>query len=405
MRIIKTHLILMLLAITLGCAEDVEKNDGSIDEEENEVSQWELVWADEFDSEEIDESKWNKLRWRPGWVNNEQQAYTDRDINLYLDDGNLVIQGLIEPGYYGTDYTGTAYNSDYTSGRMNTDDKVSWTYGRFDIRAKLPNGKGSWPAIWMLGENISTVGWPNCGEIDIVEHVGFDDGRIHASIHTEDYNHMNNTQKSGSTFIETATDSFHIYSLEWSPTYLRYLIDNESYFFVYNGSNGDVAKWPFDEPQYIILNLAIGGDWGGIQGIDPSAFPMKMLVDYVRVYKMSENFNDVQVTLQVDMKNETGNGTGVWLSGGNISSGQAGGLQMQPVSDTSIWQTTLTLPPNSSYTYKFRNGFYPDTWSGGWESLSGDCGTGQHNDRSLSVGISDTTLQAVCFGECIKCTE
>ena len=103
MRIIKTHLILMLLAITLGCTEDVEKNDGIIDEEEIEVSQWEQIWADEFDSEEIDESKWNKLRWRPGWVNNEQQAYTDRDINLYLDDGNLVIQGLIEPGYYGTD--------------------------------------------------------------------------------------------------------------------------------------------------------------------------------------------------------------------------------------------------------------------------------------------------------------
>jgi len=405
MKIIRTHLILMLLATTLGCTEDVEKNDGIIDEEENEVLQWELVWADEFESEEIDESKWNKLRWRPGWVNNEQQAYTDRDINLYLDDGNLVIQGLIEPGYSGTDYTGTAYNSDYTSGRMNTDDKVSWTYGRFDIRAKLPKGKGSWPAIWMLGENISTVGWPNCGEIDIMEHVGFDDGRIHASIHTEDYNHMNNTQKSGSTFIETATDSFHIYSLEWSPTYLRYLIDNESYFFVYNGSNGNVAKWPFDEPQYIILNLAIGGDWGAIQGIDPSAFPMKMLVDYVRVYKMSENFNNVQVTFQVDMKNETVSGTGVWLSGGSISSGQPGGLQMQPVDDTNIWETTLVLPPNSSYTYKFRNGFYPDTWSGGWESLSGECGTGQHNDRSLSVGISDTTLQAVCFGECIKCAE
>ena len=257
----------------------------------------------------------------------------------------------------------------------------------------------------MLGENISTVGWPNCGEIDIMEHVGFDDGRIHASIHTEDYNHMNNTQKSGSTFTETATDSFHIYSLEWSPTYLRYLIDNESYFFVYNASNGDVAKWPFDEPQYIILNLAIGGDWGAAQGIDPSAFPMKMLVDYVRVYKMSENFNNVQVTFQVDMKNKTVNGTGVWLSGGSISSGQPGGLQMQPVDDTNIWETTLALPPNSSYTYKFRNGFYPDTWSGGWESLSGECGIGQHNDRSLSVSISDTTLQAVCFGECIKCEE
>jgi hypothetical protein len=118
---------------------------------------------------------------------------------------------------------------------------------------------------------------------------------------------------------------------------------------------------------------------------------------------MSENFNNVQVTFKVDMKNETVSGTGVWLSGGNISSGQPGGLQMQAVSDTSIWQTTLALPPNSSYMYKFRNGFYPDTWSGGWESLSGDCGTGQHSDRSLSVGISDTTLQAVCFGKCIAC--
>ena len=405
MKIIRTHLTLILLATTLGCKEDVEKNDGIIDEEGIEVSQWEQVWADEFDGETIDESKWNKLRWRPGWVNNEQQAYTERDTNLYLDDGNLVIQGLIEPGYYGTDYTGTAYNSDYTSGRMNTDDKISWTYGRFDIRAKLPKGKGSWPAIWMLGENISSVGWPNCGEIDIVEHVGFDDGQIHGSIHTEDYNHTYNTQKSGTTFIETATDSFHIYSLEWSPTYLRYLIDDESYFFVYNDSNGDVGKWPFDEPQYLILNLAIGGDWGGIHGIDPNAFPMKMLVDYVRAFERPDNINDVRVTFRVDMENMNVSGTGVWLSGGNISSGSPGGLQMQPTENSGIWETTLTLPPNSTFTYKFRNGYFSQSWSGGWESLSSDCGTGQHSDRFLSVGISDTTLQAVCFGECVKCEE
>ena len=403
MRIARVHLILMILTITLGCTEDEEQNDGIFDQDEIEVSQWKQVWADEFDGETIDESQWNKLRWRPGWVNNEQQAYTDRDTNLYLEDGYLVIQGLTEPGYYGTDYTGTADNADYTSGRVNTDDKVSWTYGRFAIRAKLPKGNGSLPAIWMLGENISSVGWPNCWEIDIMEHVGFDGGRIHGSIHTEDYNHANNTQKSGTTFIETATDSFHIYSLEWSPTYLRYLIDNISYFFVYNDSNGDVAKWPFYEPEYIILNLAIGGDWGGAQGIDPSAFPMKMLVDYVQVFKMSENFSNVQVTFQVDMKDETVSGMGVWLSGGNISSGQPGGLEMQPVSDTSIWQTTLTLPPNSSYTYKYTNGYYPDTWSGGWESVPDDCGEGQYNDRTLSVGQLDTMITAVCFGSCSEC--
>ena len=403
MKIARIHLILMIFPIMLGCTEDEENIDGIIDQDGIEFTQWEQVWSDEFDGTIIDESRWNKLRWRPGWVNNEQQAYTDRDTNLFLKDGNLVIQALTEPGYYGTDYTGTAYNADYTSGRMNTDDKVSWIYGRFDIRAKLPKGNGSWPAIWMLGENISSVGWPNCGEIDIMEHVGFDNGQIHGSVHTEDYNHANNTQKSGTTFIETATDSFHIYSLEWSPTYLRYLIDNESFFFIYNNSNGDVAKWPFDEPQYIILNLAIGGDWGGGQGIDPSAFPMKMMVDYVRVHKMSKNFGNVEVTFQVDMQYETVSGMGVWLSGGNISSGQPGGLQMQPIPDSSIWKTILTLPPNSSFTYKYRNGYYPNTWSGGWESVPDDCGEVQYNDRILSVGQLDTVIAAICFSSCSEC--
>ena len=115
---------------------------------------WDLIWADEFDGNELDLSKWNKLRWRPGWVNNELQAYTERDINIFLENGKLVLQRLIEPGYSGIDYTGSTYNAEYTSGWINTDDKFSSTYGRFDIRAKLPKGKGSWPAIWMLGESI-----------------------------------------------------------------------------------------------------------------------------------------------------------------------------------------------------------------------------------------------------------
>jgi len=392
---------ILLLMIIFACSDSENKNNS--DDIIIQSSEWEEVWNEEFDGESLDESKWNILRWRPGWVNNELQAYTDRDTNVFIDNGNLVLQGLIEPGYYGTDYTGTEYNADYTSGRINTDDKFQWTYGRFDIRAKLPKGRGSWPAIWMLGENISTVGWPNCGEIDIMEHVGFEDGVIHGSIHTEDYNHSINTQRSGTTFINTATDSFHTYSLEWSPTYLRYLIDNESFFFVYNDSNGDVAKWPFNEPQYIILNLAIGGDWGGIQGIDPTVFPMRMLVDYVRVYERSENSNDVNITFQVDMKNETVSGTGVWLSGGNISSGSPAGLQMVPVENTNIWQTILTLPPNSSYTYKFRNGYFPGSWSGGWEVITSDCSVGQYNDRALEIGEVDSLLTAVCFGECVEC--
>ena len=398
---IKLRSRVVLLILFFGCS-DSEK-DNAVVEIAPEVSEWVEAWSDEFDDENLDMSKWNILRWRPGWVNNEQQAYTNRDTNIYLEDGNLVIQGLIEPGYYDVDDNGNHYNADYTSGRINTDDKFSWTYGRFDIKAKLPKGNGSWPAIWMLGESISSVGWPDCGEIDIMEHVGFDDGNIHGSIHTEDYNHMINTQRSGSTLISTATESFHVYSLEWSPTYIRYLVDDLPFFFVYNDSNGDISKWPFDAPHYMILNLAIGGDWGGIQGIDPSSFPMRMLVDHVRVFERSEEFGDLNVTFQVDMENMNVSGTGVWVSGGSISSGSPGGLNMQPVEGSDVWKTTLILPPNSTFTYKFRNGYFPDTWSGGWETISDECGVGQYNDRSISLGQSDTTLSIVCFSECLEC--
>ncbi len=393
--------VVFLIFLTV-CEESIYSNQLP-DENNHTLEGWELVWNDEFDGDAIDDQKWNKLLWRPGWVNNELQAYTDRDTNVFVQDGNLVIQALIEPGFFGTDYTGTSYTADYTSGRLNTAGKGEWTYGRFDTRAKLPKGIGSWPAIWMLGSNISTVGWPHCGEIDIMEHVGFDEGNIHASIHTTDYNHVNGTQKSGQVIIPTATDSFHVYSLEWDSTYIRYLVDDEPYFFIYNDSNGDEDKWPFNKPQYIILNLAVGGDWGGAQGIDPTVFPMEMKVDYVRVFEKSENSTNVNVTFQVDMKNEMVSGEGVWLSGGNISSGQPGGLQMQPVADTTIWEITLTLPPYSSYNYKYRNGHYPDTWSGGWESVPDECGEGSYNDRALLVGNSDTTLSVVCFNECTAC--
>ena len=394
--------IVTVFILSCSCTESDERN--TSDYHQNPPSaDWDLIWADEFDGNELDLSKWNKLRWRPGWVNNELQAYTERDINIFLENGKLVLQGLIEPGYSGIDYTGSTYNAEYTSGRINTDDKFSSTYGRFDIRAKLPKGKGSWPAIWMLGESISTIGWPSCGEIDIMEHVGYDEGVIHGSIHTADYNHMYNTQKSGSKFVESVTDSFQVYSLEWSPFYLRYLINDQPFFFVYNDGNGDRDKWPFDEPHYIILNLAIGGDWGGVEGVSASAFPMKMFIDYVRVYKQSQNFNDVEVTFQVDMKNENVSGTGVWLSGGNIGSGQPGGIQMEESTNPSIFKTTLTLPPNSSYTFKFRNGYFPNSWEGGWEILDDDCSVGDHNDRSLTIFDVDTVLTPICFGDCLTC--
>jgi len=396
-------LLLSTMIFFKGCLGSDDKNNQVADGPPISTTEWEQVWSDEFDGDELDMSKWNILRWRPGWVNNEEQAYTNRDTNVFLQDGNLVIQGLIEPNYYDTDYNGNQYTANYTSGRVNTDDNFSWTYGRFDIRAKLPSGKGSWPAIWMLGESITSIGWPDCGEIDIMEHVGFDDGNIHGSIHTKDYNHIMNTQRSGSMTVSSATESFHVYSLEWSPNYLRFLIDDSPFFFVYNDSNGDEAKWPFDSPHYMILNLAIGGDWGGVQGIEPSSFPMRMLVDHVRVSKRSENHPDVEVTFQVDMRNVNVSGTGIWLSGGSISSANPGGIQMQPTSTGGLWETQLTLPPNSNFTFKYRNGYFPGSWSQGWEVISGDCATGQYNDRSVSIGVADTILPIVCFNECKEC--
>ena len=394
--------LLYLLLILFSCNEEQSKytDQGDI----STISEnWELLWSDEFNDEELDLTKWNKLNWKPGWVNNELQAYTDRDTNIFLENGHLVLQGNIEPGYSGTDYLGNNYVADYTSGRVNTDDKFSTTYGRFDIKAKLPAGKGSWPAIWMLGESISSIGWPQCGEIDIMEHVGYDLGLVHGSIHTQDYNHMYGTQKSGSKYVDDVTDAFHVYSLEWSPFYLRYLIDNEPFFFVYNDSNGDFGKWPFNDPHYLILNLAIGGDWGGVQGVSASAFPMKMYIDYVRVYKKSDTYNYVEVTFKVDMSNENISGSGVWLSGGDLGSGQPGGIQMLQSENPNIWQTTLTLAPNSNYTYKFRNGHFPNSWQGGWENVEDNCGFGEHNNRLITVNSTDTVLVAHCFGDCLKC--
>ena len=402
MRKLSPYLILLLSIFYMSCDNNTEAG-GSDNNEPIADSDWTLVWEENFDSQTLDQNKWNHLKWRPGWVNNELQAYTDRDTNLYFEDGNLVIRGLVEPGYYDTDYQNNEYNADYTSARINTAGKYSTTYGRFDVRAKLPKGRGSWPAIWMLGDNIASEGWPKCGEIDIMEHVGYDDGVIHGSIHTETFNHGLNTQKSGSTTISTATDSFHIYSLEWTPNYLRFLVNNEPYFFVYNGSVGNISEWPFDQPHYLILNLAIGGEWGGVQGIDPTKFPMEMLVDYVKVYKKSDTNIGVKVTFSVDMENTNTSGTGVWLSGGDLGSGSPGGLLMTPVPDSNIWSTTLNLPKNSSFTYKFRNGHFPNTWSGGWETISNDCGVGEHNDRIVYTYFEDITLNFVCFNECTTC--
>lgn len=166
---------------------------------------------------------------------------------------------------------------------MLTKGKADWTYGRFEIRAKLPAGLGSWPAIWMLGSNIDQVGWPACGEIDIMEHVGKSLNEIHWSAHSKLYNWPKGTQKTAKAFISDVTASFHVYTLDWSKKEMKFYVDNVLYLTVENENKSD-EYYPFVAPQFLLLNLAVGGGFGGPK-VDDSIFPIRMEVDYVRVYQ------------------------------------------------------------------------------------------------------------------------
>jgi len=155
---------------------------------------------------------------------------------------------------------------------------------RRDGRDAVPLGRGTWPAIWMLGTNIHEVGWPTCGEIDIMEFVGYDPGVVHANIHTKKYNHSINTGRGDKTRVPDACEAFHVYAVEWDKAHMDFSVDGKTYFSCKNDGKGP-ESWPFDKDQYLILNLAIGGAWGGREGIDDAIFPVKYEIDYVRVYQ------------------------------------------------------------------------------------------------------------------------
>ncbi|MBC3873558.1 glycoside hydrolase family 16 protein [Undibacterium sp. LX15W] len=241
---------------------------------------WKLVWADEFDRSGLpDASKWmfDTERNKAGWYNNEAQYYAkDRLENSMVENGLLTITARKEQLSAAPDFGGQAY----TSARLLTRGKASWTYGYFEIRAKLPCGLGTWPAIWTLG---SKGVWPDDGEIDIMEHVGKNKGKILGSAYSAFYNWPSGTGNTKETVVNDACDAFHIYQLFWNQEQVAIGVDNKYYFQFINPKNGDYKKWPFDQPQYLILNLAIGGDLGGT--VDDSIFPSKFEIDYVRVYQ------------------------------------------------------------------------------------------------------------------------
>ena len=256
-------LVVFLLFIHSGCKEN---------------NHWNLVWRDEFDYQGLpDPLKWNydTVGNAYGWGNNELQFYTSaRETNASVDGKYLHIKAVKEK-------TGAF---EYTSARLTTKMKGDWLYGRIEVRAKVPAGTGIWPAIWMLPTDWEYGGWPNSGEIDIMEHVGYEPDSIYETVHTGAFNHSINTQVGTHSFIPDCEEAFHIYAIEWFETYIDFYIDSEKVFTFTNSGKG-FAEWPFDKRFHLILNVAVGGNWGAKKGVDDTIFPASMVVDYVRVYK------------------------------------------------------------------------------------------------------------------------
>lgn len=238
-------------------------------------AKYELVWSDEFNYEGLpDPKKWDYNVGGHGWGNNEEQYYTKaRKENARVESGNLIIEARRE----------AMDKNAYTSARLVTKGIAEWQYGKIEVRAKIPDGRGTWPAIWMLGAT-DPLKWPDDGEIDIMEHVGYDQGRIHGTVHCKKFNHVIGTQKSAQVTSSTVSTDFHLYQVEWDKDSVRVGMDNNYYFRFGNDRSGYEA-WPFDNKMYLILNIAVGGGWGGQKGVDTTIWPKCMEVDYVRVYQ------------------------------------------------------------------------------------------------------------------------
>lgn len=270
--------LLNTLITTSGC---INNDNGVSNSQLTDVldsNEYLLVWNDEFEYTGLpDSTKWkfDTEGNRDGWGNNEAQYYTEtNEKNAIVKNGILKIVARKE------NYGG----KEYTSARLVS--KADWKYGKIVINAKLPEGIGTWSAIWMMpgGWTFNDGNWPDIGEIDIMEHVGHDLGVIHTSAHSKDYQWKKHTQKTATIFIPDADKEFHSYILEWDQNVLKAFVDDSLYFAYENEGLGE-TKWPYDKSFYLILNIAIGGAWGSMKGIDDEAFPQTMEMDYVRIYQ------------------------------------------------------------------------------------------------------------------------
>jgi beta-glucanase (GH16 family) len=269
----KYQLILLIFITALGsCVDNADKK------QESNTGEYKLVWQDEFNYTGLpDSTKWDYDQEgnEAGWGNREAQFYTRANLeNASVEDGKLKITALRK-----------SFNGkEYTSARLMS--KADWQYGRIEVSAKVPDGRGTWSAIWMMpgGWSFNDGGWPDVGEIDIMEHVGHETGVIHASAHSRDYQWQKGTQKTATVNFPKVSEEFHTYALEWSADVMKMFV-NDSLYFTYENEGLGVNKWPYDKPYYLIMNIAVGGAWGEMQGIDTTAFPQTMEVDWVRVYQ------------------------------------------------------------------------------------------------------------------------
>lgn len=337
-------------------------------------SSWELIWSDEFDYTGLpDPTLWSYDVGGHGWGNAESQYYTEnREENARVEDDHLIIEARRE----------SLRGRNYTSARLVSKTKGDWTYGRIEVRAQLPSGRGTWPAIWMLPTNSSygDGGWPDTGEIDIMEHVGHDQGSVHATIHTDAYNHLNGTQRGGSTEVSDASEALHVYAVEWTPNRMVFSVDGNP-FWTHSKGLSNWQGWPFDRDFHLVMNIAIGGSWGGQQGIDDSIFPQKMLIDYVRVYR----YVDVpQATIDTPANLEAGS-TAVLTGTANDPDGRV--LRVELYQDDGLietisggaaeWNTSIENVSEGCYEVHARA-----IDNGGWSGFS--------QTKTITVGDSCT---------------
>lgn len=287
------------------------------------TTEWELVWSDEFDYTGVpDPQKWSfdtsGNNWN--WGNDEAQNYTtSKDGNAWVEDGKLVIEARKEDYYW----AGDGETKNYTSARLITRYKGDWLYGKIEVRAKLPRGVGIWPAIWMMPTDDVYGGWPKSGEIDIMEYVGFDKGNVHANVHHTSTNPDKRSEGQGATkSVYSPYSVYHTYGLIWTEDKMEFQVNGNTYMTYKNEGKGHIT-WPFDQRFHLILNVAVGGTWGGQQGIDDAIFPQKMLVDYVRVYKALPVDTSVETVQNKEVQKEIYS-----LNGTSVSSVNSDGLYL-----------------------------------------------------------------------------